>query len=257
MKSFCQNSKHVTFINPINFYTRISSNYPMSTSKQFRKEEFSEPSTKSSHWKPSEEKVLWELECQKLKAAGLVFKRQGTRKKKINLIRNWFMVELGLLTGLRVMEMADLKIKDLVIQGEHSTVIVRRGKGSKRRDVWVNSKFKEICFEFLRLRERLGFVNVPDNYLLVSDKGMPLTTRALEKAFKKCAAEAGLRPAYSIHSLRHTYATFSLDAGVDIRFLKEQMGHASIKTTELYLALLQDKNRLALEGLYKISKREA
>lgn len=228
----------------------------MFTSKQFRKEEFSEPSTKSSHWKPVEEKVLWDLECQKLKEVCLVFKRQGTRKRKINLIRNWFMVELGLFTGLRVMEMADLKIKDLVIQGEHSTVIVRRGKGCKRRDVWVNSKFKKICFEFLRLREKFGFANMPNNYLLVSAKGLPLTTRALEKAFKKCAAEAGLRPAYSIHCLRHTYATFSLDAGVDIRFLKEQMGHASIKTTELYLSLLQSKNRLALGGLYQTQKKK-
>ena len=227
----------------------------MLTSKQFRKEEFSEPSPKSSHWKPSEEKVLWEHDCQKLKTACLVFKRQGIRTKKINLIRNWFMVELGLFTGLRVMEMADLKIKDLIIQGEHSTVIVRNGKGNKRRDVWINSEFKKICFEYLWLREKYGFPNAPDNYLLVSNKGLPLTTRALEKAFKKCVAAAGLSISYSIHCLRHTYATFSLKAEVDIRFLQEQMGHASIKTTELYLALLEEKNRLALEGLYQNKTR--
>lgn len=255
METFCQNSKHVTFLYPEHFYTRISSIYSMFTSKPFRKEEISEPSPTSSHWKPVEEKVLWERECQKLKAACLAFKRRGGRKKKINLIRNWFMVELGLFTGLRVMEMAALKIKDLVIQGEHSSVIVRRGKGGKRRDVWINSEFKKICFEYLRLREKYGFPNAPDNYLLVSDKGRRLTTRTLEKAFKKCAAAAGLRAAYSIHCLRHTYATFSLKAEVDIRFLQDQMGHASIKTTELYLALLQRKNRLALEGLYQNENR--
>ena len=228
----------------------------MFNSRLFRKEKFSEPPQKSSHWKPVEEKVLWQQECCKLEAVCLAMKRQGLKEKKLYLIRNWFMVELGLFTGLRVMEMADLKIKDLVIQGEHSTVIVRKGKGSKRRDVWINSKFKKICLEFLQLREKLGFSNLPENYLLVSDKGQPLTTRALEKAFKKCVAEAGLRASYSIHCLRHTYATFSLKAGVDIRFLKGQMGHSTIKTTELYLALLQEKNRQALEGLYKTSKKQ-
>ncbi|MFA6714207.1 MAG: tyrosine-type recombinase/integrase [Victivallaceae bacterium] len=195
-------------------------------------------------------------ECRKLKAVCLAFKHQGIKGKKINLVRNWFMVELGLFSGLRVMEMAGLKVKDLIIQGEHSSLIVREGKGRKRRDVWINSEFKKICFEYLRLREKLGFGILPEDYLLVSGKGRRLTTRSLEKAFKKCAAEAGLRAAYSIHSLRHTYATFSLDAGVDIRFLKEQMGHASIKTTELYLSLLQKKNRLALESLYRVSHKK-
>jgi site-specific recombinase XerD len=254
MNLICHNTKHVPFSYPENFYTRIPSIYSIPASKQFRKEEFSEPSQKSARWKPVDEKVLWELECQKLKTACLIFKHQGIKTKKLTLIRNWFMVELGLFTGLRVMEMTNVEIKDLVIQGEHSTVVVRKGKGGKRRDIWINSEFKKICSEFLRLREKFGFSNTPDNNLLVSAKGLPLTTRALEKAFKKCAAEAGLSSSYSIHCLRHTYATFSLDAGVDIRFLKEQMGHASIKTTELYLSLLQEKNRLALEKLYKTAK---
>jgi integrase/recombinase XerC len=255
MNVSCQNIEHFSFFNPKNFHTRIPSIYSTFTSKQFRKEEFSEPPQKSARWKPSEEKVLWEHDCQKLKAAGLIFKRKGMKTQRINLIRNWFMVDLGLFTGLRVMEMADLKIKDLVIHGEHSSVIVRKGKGNKRRDVWINSEFKKICSEFLQLREKLGFSNTPDSHLLVSGHGQPLTSRALEKAFKKCALEAGLMSSYSIHCLRHTYATFSLKAGVDIRFLKEQMGHASIKTTELYLGLVHKENQLALEGLYKASKR--
>jgi integrase/recombinase XerD len=227
----------------------------MSTSKQFRKEEFSEPAKKNQHkWRPSEDKVLWRSESDRLVAIGLILKKNGLRKKKIHLIRNWFMIELGLYTGLRVMEMANLKIKDLVIFDEHSSIIVRRGKGGKRRDVWINSKFKKVCIKYLNIREKLGIPNTPESYLLVSNKRAKLTTRALEKAFKKCAEFAGLSKHYSIHCLRHTYATFSLEAGVDIRFLQEQMGHASIKTTEMYLSLIFGKNRQALEHIYQKRK---
>lgn len=164
------------------------------------------------------------------------------------------MIELGLYAGLRVQEMSSLKIRDLIIHGNHSSIVVREGKGGKRRDVWINSAFKQVCREFLNIRKSFDLPDAPDNMLLVSGQGRALSTRALEKAFKKCLSAAGLLETYSIHCLRHTYATFSLAAGVDIRFLQEQLGHASIKTTELYLALLHDQNRRALEGLYKTRK---
>ena len=154
------------------------------------------------------------------------------------------------------MEMANLKIKDLVIYGEHSSVIVRKVKGGNRRDVWINSKFKKVCFTYLEIRGKLGISNTPESYVMISNEGAPLTTRALEKAFKKCAELAELSKHYSIHCLRHTYATFSLMAGVDIRFLQEQMGHASIKTTEMYLSLIYGKNRRALENIYQNKKEE-
>lgn len=223
---------------------------------------FSELSQKTAHkkrhsWKPVEEKVLWKSESDRLRDFCLKLKNEGIRKRKFHFVRDWFMVELGLFTGLRVMEMSMLKVKDLIIHGEHSSVIVREGKGSKRRDVWINSGFKKTCFDFLEIREFFGYENSPEEYLFVTNQGTALTTRALEKAFKKCAEKADLSDTYSIHCLRHTYATFSLEAGVDIRFLKEQMGHASIKTTELYLALIQGRNRQALEKLYRTKKVEA
>ncbi len=257
MKSFCQNLKHITFLYPEHFYTQTPSIYSMSTSKQFRKEEFSEPvNNKQRKWKPAEDKVLWKSESDRLTAIGLILKKNGLRKKKIHLVRNWFMIELGFFTGLRVMEMANLKVEDLVIYGEHSSVIVRKGKGGNRRDVWINSKFKKICLGYLEMREKLGILNTPESYLMITNKGLPLTTRALEKAFKKCAELAELSKHYSIHCLRHTYATFSLMADIDIRFLQEQMGHASIKTTEMYLSLIYGKNRRALENIYQKKEEE-
>lgn len=225
--------------------------------KLFRKEDFSEPIFKKrKKWKPSESKVLWESEINRLTNVGLEFKKAGTRKRRIHLVRNWFMIELGFFTGLRVMEMVNLKVKDLIIDGEHSSIIVRKGKGGNPRDVWINSRFKKVCFDYLKIRKRLGLSNAPENYLMTSNRGVPLTTRALEKDFKKCARIAGLNESYSIHCLRHTYATFSLKAGMDLRFIQDQMGHSSIKTTELYLSLIHEKNRRALEHIYMENKEE-
>jgi site-specific recombinase XerD len=231
----------------------------MSDTKWFRKVVFSELPKKSSknkrqRWEPTEEKVLWELEQKKLKRTCLELKRIGVRRKEFHLIRDWFMIELGLFTGLRVMEKRDLKIKDLNIYDDHSSVIVRKGKGNKRRNVRFNSKFKKICFEFLKLREKFGFSNEKEDFLFVSNEGVPLTTRALHKRFKICTEKAGLKSHHSIHHLRHTYATFLLESGAELKYVKKQLGHSSIKITELYLGLREEKNKAALENLYETKK---
>lgn len=167
-------------------------------------------------------------------------------------VRDWFMVELGLNSGLRVEEMANLKCSDLLIAERESSLIVQKGKGGKKRVVRISSEFKKDCLWFLRWKRKNGQDTSEDAFLLASIKGKQLTTRALQKAFKRCLSRAGLEKHFSIHCLRHTYGSFLYKASkYNLRLVQKQLGHSSIRTTEVYASLIDPDAQEAVERLYK------
>jgi site-specific recombinase XerD len=210
-----------------------------------------EPKRKSFEWIIHQDKVFLRDEIKELRKHGNGIKRRGLKEFKLCSVRNWFMDELGLFTGLRVEEMVDLKIKDILINDRYASVVVRNGKGGKKRIVKINDSFKHTCSKFIEIRKKFELSNDREEYLLTSQKGKRLTTRALQKQFKICLKEANLPDHYSIHCLRHTYATNLLKASGNLKLVKEQLGHSSIKTTEVYIALVEEDTKKALNKLYK------
>lgn len=203
-----------------------------------------------SAWIIDESKYLFENEIGQLRkyCAGDV---AATKKRKFNKLRDWFMIELGLNTGLRVSEMADLKHENLLLDNFRSSIIVQ-GKGNKKRAIWISSIFKRSCQEYTRLKNGFGLSTDEDRYLLNNPKGNKITKRALQKAFKKLVEKAGLPSHYHIHCLRHTYTTFLLKASqYNYRFVQRQLGHASIRTTQSYAGVLESEGKRALEKLYR------
>lgn len=89
---------------------------------------------------------------------------------------------------------------------------------------------------------------LPDSPLFWSKRtDRPMTTRALQKAFKRAARRAGLSERYSVHSLRHTYATHLLRAsGYNLRLVQRQLGHSRITTTQVYADVLAEDARKAM-----------
>ena len=78
-----------------------------------------------------------------------------------------------------------------------------------------------------------------------------MTTRAIQKAFKRCARRAGLLSHYSIHCLRHTYACFLLKASNwNLRLVQKQLGHSKITTTQIYADVMMPEIKKALDKLY-------
>lgn len=167
--------------------------------------------------------------------------------------RNYLVVNLGLSTGLRVGEMANLKCGDIFLGDGASALVVRRGKGGKARRVAFNGAFREHLQQYLRWKEAIGEPVTDEAPLFLSPAtGKALTTRALQKAFKRCAAWAGLSPHYSIHSLRHTYACHLYKAsGWNLRLVQKQLGHSSIATTQIYADVMEPDVRRALTRLYR------
>jgi len=211
-----------------------------------------EPTKKNnSVWIVDETKCLSVYEVGKLKKNIINIKSIGLIENRFSLVRNWFVIGLGLNTGLRVSEMASLKHASLHIESDRSSITVV-GKGNKKRSVWISSNFKKTCQNYLKLKCQFGYGVESDAPLLNNLKGKHISKRALQKFFKKIIEQAGLPTHYGIHCLRHTYATFLLEAsGHNYRFVQKQLGHSSLRTTQVYASVLESAGRKAIEKLYK------
>lgn len=167
-------------------------------------------------------------------------------------IRDYFVVHLALSTGLRVMEIACLNCGDVFVRDGISSLLVRNGKGGKKRLVQFNGAFKQHYNEYIRWKEAVGEPTGPDSTLILSSNtGKHMTTRALQKIFKKAAVRAGLPSRYSIHCLRHTYACHLYKAsGYNLRLVQKQLGHSRSRTTEVYADVMNPDLTRSLEKLY-------
>lgn len=128
--------------------------------------------------------------------------------------------------GLRVSEAVRLRPEDLDV--DRRLVRVRRGKGGKDR----YSLLADRAIEAVRLHRE----DSPDGPWLFSGArpDRHLTPRSVQRVITEAAAKAGIRKRVTPHTLRHSFATHLLEAGTDLRYIQELLGHASSRTTELY-----------------------
>lgn len=168
-------------------------------------------------------------------------------------VRDYFVIHLALTTGLRVMEIAALKCSDMFLDDRICSVLVRRGKGNKKRLVYFTGPFRKHCREYLKWKQQVGeSVEQEAPLLISSNTGGYMTTRALQKVFKRCAKSACLDSSYAIHCLRHTYACFLLKASDwNLRLVQKQLGHSKISTTQVYADVMMPDVKKALDRLYK------
>lgn len=155
--------------------------------------------------------------------------------------KGWSMVQLRdrailetlFSTGLRVSEVANLKIEQINLKRDEFTV---RGKGDKPRVVFLSDEAKKWIKQYVDKRTDTS------PYLFVShdrakkgrEESGPITPRSIERMVKRYARDAGITKRITPHTLRHTFATDMLMAGADIRAVQDLLGHASINTTQIY-----------------------
>jgi site-specific recombinase XerD len=211
-----------------------------------------EPKRKSRNaWLIDQSKCMSMSEVEALKKTCGAFRSQGMKEKKFSLMRTWMLVEFGLQAGLRIGEMAGLRHGNLLIDDTRSSIVVL-GKGNKRRAIWISSELKESCLAYLSLKAKLGFENGSSSFVLNNRWGRKISRRSLQKSFKAALTKAGIPTHYYVHCLRHTYATFLLKASnYNYRFVQQQLGHASIQTTQIYASVIESDGREAIEQLYK------
>jgi len=205
------------------------------------------------NWILEPSKFLTKEEAKKLLETARSRAEVMFAKKRKIAVKDYLIVDLALSTGLRVMEIAQLDCGDFFIRDGTSSLLVRNGKCGKRRLVRFSDSLKEHLNEYLSWKKDISEPTGPnDPLLLSSNTGRHLTTRAIEKAFKRTAVRAGLAAHYSIHCLRHTYACQLYKAsGYNLRLVQKQLGHSSIHTTEVYADVMEPDIQDALRELYK------
>lgn len=213
------------------------------------KDELTGDTRKKRHiWVINETKFLNQDKIRKLRKSVKTARDAAIKKNKTVPVRDWFMVELGLFVGLRVKEMVNSKASDLHLQ-ERPPFIITTGKGNKTRIVYFPDKFKKTCLYYLKWKMNTF---PPGDHLFIKKNGKPLSKRALQKSFKKCLRLAGLESHYSIHCLRHTYGSFLYkSSGHNLRLVQEQLGHSSVRTTQVYAGVMDEEVKKALEKLYR------
>jgi len=182
-------------------------------------------------------------------------------KKNCQQPRDLLITNLALLSGLRVKEIADLKCGDISLETEPSSLTVRNGKGGKTRLVRFNGELKLALMEYLKDKEIKGEGIGADAPLLKSTLRSPvaradksgghLSKRTLQRVFERMAKMAGIT-GHCFHHLRHTYASHLYRASnYNLRLVQKQLGHASIKTTQVYADVFDEDLNKALAKLYR------
>ena len=165
-------------------------------------------------------------------------------KGRITWPTRYTLVNLALYSGLRVSEIAELKIKDLYLDNVDDPYLnVRCGKGGKSRDVYLDTELvkelkKYISYKKKSLKESID----SDSPLFAGRGGKHSTTTTLKISFKKAIKDSRLNLKYSIHSARHTYCTHLYHKTQDLRFAQKQLGHSNINMTSLYADILPSEN---------------
>ncbi len=164
-------------------------------------------------------------------------------KGRITWVINYMLVDLALYSGLRVSEIAALKIKDVHLTGNDPFLIVRNGKRSKKRTVYFDSGLKNHLKSFITYMKKVLNESIDDDAPLFAGRGgnhcPPIT---LMKRFKTAVKKTGLREELSIHNARHTYATYLLHDSGNLKYVQKQLGHASIAMTAHYANVLPESN---------------
>lgn len=128
--------------------------------------------------------------------------------------------------GLRRSELLNLVPSD--IDRNRGLLMIRQAKGKKDRVVPISGKIIKIIEDYY-----LSFR--PARWLFEGNvKGVRYSEKSLESVLKQSVAKSGIKKPVTLHWLRHSYATHLLEAGTDIRFIQELLGHSSSKTTEIY-----------------------
>ena len=137
-------------------------------------------------------------------------------------------------TGCRASELTSFKMKQVRF-GQPTTVILH-GKGNKNRVIPLSSSFSNILEKYILHFKKTN----QDSYLFLSNQLKPYTSKGIEYILKKYVEEARERNSnlfkdnYHNHSMRHTRAMHLLEAGVNLIYIRDFLGHSSISTTEIY-----------------------
>lgn len=145
--------------------------------------------------------------------------------------RNKAMLEVLFATGTRISELINLEVGSV----DYDECIVRvNGKGKKERIIPLGATAID-ALKTYQYNYRIFLIRNENNkYLFLNRNGDKISRQGFFKILKKLAVNSGINKDISPHTLRHTFATYMLNNGADLRVIQELLGHENLETTEIY-----------------------
>ena len=157
--------------------------------------------------------------------------RDDIASEEFERLRDAVIVLLFYTAGLRLAELANLKIGD--ISADYLTIRIL-GKGEKERIVPLIGRMGEILKKYFSQFSSQNICIGQKKALILSKKGEPISVRTIQRIVDRKLKGAGIQGKTSPHTLRHTFATHLLNEGADLREIQELLGHSSLKATQVY-----------------------
>jgi site-specific recombinase XerD len=156
--------------------------------------------------------------------------------------------------GLRLQEGTNLHVSD--IDSARLMLHVRHGKGAKDRYVPLPTRTLELLRQYWKTHRnpRLLFPAEGRNHIDLAQATGPLSKSSVQMAFRAALKQSGNHKRASVHTLRHSWATHLLEAGVNLRLIQEWLGHNSPATTSVYTHLTVKAEQLGAAAINQLMK---
>jgi integrase/recombinase XerD len=154
--------------------------------------------------------------------------------------------------GLRLQEGIHLQVAD--IDSARMMIHVRHGKGAKDRYVPLPERTLELLRQYWATHRNpvLLFPAEGRDHIDLAKATEPMSKSSVQNAFRAALKESGNNKRASVHTLRHSWATHLLEAGVNLRLIQEWLGHSSPKTTSVYTHLTVKAQQLGTQAINQI-----
>ena len=160
--------------------------------------------------------------------------------------RDYSIIALFLNTGMRLSELVGLNLESF---DADITLVKVLGKGNKERVIYLNEAARDAVVSYLRLRLDPRFIRTDINAFFLSGRQQRISNKTVQWIIYKYLDLAGLgSKGLSVHKLRHTAATLMYQSGnVDIRVLKDILGHEQLNTTQIYTHVVDNAMESAVK----------
>ena len=154
--------------------------------------------------------------------------------------------------GLRLQEGTHLQVAD--IDSGRRMIHVRHGKGAKDRYVPLPQRTLELLRQYWKTHRNpvLMFPAEGRDHIDLQQATAPMSKSSVQDAFRASLKESGNNKRASVHTLRHSWATHLLEAGVNLRLIQEWLGHSSPATTSVYTHLTVKAEQLGADAINQI-----
>ena len=148
------------------------------------------------------------------------------------IVRDHTILELLYGCGLRLAELISLNLNDINWQSSYLSVV---GKGRKERHCPFGKQASKMLKKWLKCREML--IKEGEKAIFINNRGERLSAAGIRSRIRKLSLEKGINQRVYPHLMRHSFASHMLEASQDLRAVQELLGHAHLKTTQIYTHL--------------------